>query len=243
MEAHFLGKTLWVHQKLFLFLRWKLMNNIQSNVIFSTEIHGHLQYNEFFLLKMQATKTQRKPAPAVLLASEMVLDSCNVQNENAKASLWASEEDKKLFPKNVIFPRVIFWNYPWRVLSCLTKCMSKLPHPFAAQCLHPLLSVKLLLDFQVFLAPLPAWQPNCHQGGMLVGKGWEQCGLSEIWHQRVYLCTAVVENLVAERACPQGLRLAGVWCSPPSLGGLCHNQIPLVPWGFIVDKCRSESWV
>lgn len=29
---------------------WELINNVQSNVIFSTEIHAHLQHNEFFFL-------------------------------------------------------------------------------------------------------------------------------------------------------------------------------------------------
>lgn len=29
---------------------WELINNVQSSVIFSTEIHAHLQYNEFFFL-------------------------------------------------------------------------------------------------------------------------------------------------------------------------------------------------
>lgn len=42
-----------------------------------------------FLLNIQslidATKPLRKPAPAVLLASERVLDSCSAQNESAKA--------------------------------------------------------------------------------------------------------------------------------------------------------------
>lgn len=34
---------------------WKFMNNVLSNVIFSTEIHGYLQYNEFFFpLNVQA---------------------------------------------------------------------------------------------------------------------------------------------------------------------------------------------
>lgn len=34
---------------------WELINNVQGNVIFSTKIHAHFQYNEFFfLLEIQA---------------------------------------------------------------------------------------------------------------------------------------------------------------------------------------------
>lgn len=52
-------------------------------------------------------------------------------------------------------------------------------HPFAAQCLRLLLPAKLLLDFPVFLATLPARWPDCHRGRDACRKGREA-----VWFER-----------------------------------------------------------
>lgn len=63
----------------------------------------------------------------------------------------ALEEDKKLLPQNCSVSLSCVFKLPMEgVLGCLRECVLELPHPFAAQCLHPLLPAKL----QVFLVAL-----------------------------------------------------------------------------------------
>lgn len=160
---------------------------------------------------------------------------CRMKMQRPLFKLWRKIRNCYL---NVIYPQIVFWNYPWRVLGCLTKYVSKPRHPSAAQCLRPFLPAKLLLDFQVFLATLHAWWPDCHQGGMLVGRD----GSSVVWKRsdtKRCICAMLCCCRESRSLGPQAGRHLG---SPASLGGLCRNQIPLILFCFTEDKCRSESW-
>lgn len=120
---------------------------------------------------------------------------CRMKMQRPLFKLWRKIRNCYL---NVIFPQIVFWNYPWRVLGCLTKCVSKPRHPFAAQCLRPFLPAKLLLDFQVFLPTLHAWWPDCHQGGMLVGRD----GSSVVWKRSDttrYICALLWWKTLLQR--------------------------------------------